>query len=138
MLPRDERKALAKKHGDKTIGEFEEFMSLQQAVDDSDTTQQKAYDNQLIHAEGDKKPDLKRSPGKKKFEKKESEEDDDDSSVEERKQYNWQLSSGSGVDLSPSIEMGGQILMLHDEILHVVFFFLPVDAYGTLAVASPH
>ena len=55
MLPRDERKSLAVKHGYKSIGEFEEYMSLQRAVGYStDTTtqqqsQQRPYDDDLIY-----------------------------------------------------------------------------------------
>jgi F-box protein 9 len=36
MLPRNERRAIAAKHGYKTIGEFEEYMSLTRAVDESE------------------------------------------------------------------------------------------------------
>ena len=35
-LPREEQKKIALQHGLKSIGEFEEFVSLQQAVDDSE------------------------------------------------------------------------------------------------------
>jgi len=35
MLPRDQRRAIATEHGMKTIGEFEEYMILNRAVDDS-------------------------------------------------------------------------------------------------------
>ena len=35
MLPRNERRAIATKHGMKSIGEFEEYMILTRAVDDS-------------------------------------------------------------------------------------------------------
>lgn len=36
MLPRDERRAIATQHGYRTIGEFEEYMSLTRAVDESE------------------------------------------------------------------------------------------------------
>ena len=36
MLPRDERRDIAAQHGMKTIGEFEEYMSLTRAVDESE------------------------------------------------------------------------------------------------------
>jgi F-box protein 9 len=34
--------------------------------------------------------------------------------------------------------IAGKILILHDELLHKVFSWLPVDAYATLALVSPH
>ena len=36
LLPRDERQAIAIQHGMKTIGQFEEYMSLTRAVDESE------------------------------------------------------------------------------------------------------
>ena len=55
MLPRDERKALANRHGYKTIGEFEEYMSLQQTLDDSGVSRpQQAYPNELIYPQNKK------------------------------------------------------------------------------------
>mmetsp|Transcript_26299 Transcript_26299/g.54009 ORF Transcript_26299/g.54009 Transcript_26299/m.54009 type:complete len:546 (-) Transcript_26299:275-1912(-) len=38
MLPRNERRAIAAQHGYKTIGDFEEYMSLTRAVDESEGT----------------------------------------------------------------------------------------------------
>lgn len=45
MLPRDERRKIARNHGFNHIGDFEEFMSLQQA--ERDTTV--AYPNNLVY-----------------------------------------------------------------------------------------
>jgi F-box protein 9 len=135
MLPRGERKALAKKYGYNNIGEFEEYMSLQQAVDDSGTKPQQAYDNELIYAK-ETETEAIAAP---RLKKKESDDsfDDEESSVAEEQEYNRQLTSGIE-DLSLIIKMGGKLLILHDELLHNVFSYLPVENYGTLALVSPH
>lgn len=135
MLPRDERKALAKKHGCNNIGEFEEYMSLQQAVGNSGAKLQQAYDNELIYPE-ETETKAKTAP---RLKKKESEDyvDDEESSVDEEREYNRQLSSGTE-DLTEIVKMGGKLLILHDELLHTVFSYLPVENYGTLALVSPH
>lgn len=136
MLPRDERKSLAKKHGYNTIGEFEEFMSLQQAFGDSGTKPPKMYDHELIYPKGAETE----KEAKPKLKKKESEDDADDeaSSIDEEQEYNRQLSRSGTEDLTEIVKMGGKLLILHDELLHTVFSFLPVDSYGTLALVSPH
>jgi len=36
------------------------------------------------------------------------------------------------------VSLGGNILILPSEILHQIFSWLPADAYGTLALVSPH
>ena len=36
------------------------------------------------------------------------------------------------------VQLGGRVLQLHDELIHHVFSWLPVDTYGTLALVSPH
>ena len=61
MLPRRERKELALRHGYKTIGEFEEYMSLQQAEQQSSQatgkttrTSSSPYANALIYPESSK------------------------------------------------------------------------------------
>ena len=67
-----------------------------------------------------------------------AEDDEDESSMDEEREYNRQLSSGTEGDLTDIISLGGQILILHDELLHKVFSYLPVDSYGSLALVSPH
>ena len=47
----------------------------------------------------------------------------------------------AAADKLPAEELmlvGGKILVLPDELLHKVFAWLPVDAYATLALVSPH
>jgi F-box protein 9 len=131
MLPRHERREIAQRNGYKTIGEFEEFMSLEQAFDDSQVKGSK-----LVYPEETPKSE------RESFAKKQAKKDEDeeyDSEDDDRPEYHKMASSG-GEDLSIEELMlvGGKILMLHDEILHQVFSFLPVDTYGTLAVVSPH
>jgi F-box protein 9 len=140
LLPRDERRRLAHHHGYKTIGEFEEYMSLHQAMDDSEYT--KPYANERIYPkesadrtksipEADSKP-LAVAIG-------ENEEEEHDSDSDEKADYARHTSAVTD-DLSYDelLQIGGQILMLHDEIVHQVFAWLPVDAYATLAMVSPH
>lgn len=140
LLPLYERKKLAQQHGYKTIGEFEEYMSLHQAMDDSEV--KKPYSNERIY--GEEKVSRKIKVGPKDDSKpaavvKQEEDEDDDSESDEKIALEKQ---GSAVtdDLSYDelLLVGGQILMLHDEILHQVFAWLPVDAYATLALVSPH
>lgn len=113
-------------------------MSLQQAFDNSGDNPQKPYDNGLLYSKGSKdKVQGKRATEQNK--KKElDEEDDDESSMDEEREYNRQLSSGTEGDLTDIISLGGQILILHDELIHKVFSYLPVDSYGSLALVSPH
>lgn len=140
MLPREERKTLAIKHGYKTIGEFEEYMSLQQTLDDT-TSKKQIYPNELIYPRTKKetKVSIKSDESNTQDEKDDDDDNDDDSSVEDEndKEIDRQISR-TDEDLSELIKLGGQILMLHDEILHQVFSWLPVDNYGTLALVSPH
>ena len=50
LLSLHERKQLAHDHGYKTIGEFEEYMSLHRAMDDSETVAPKPYSNEQAYA----------------------------------------------------------------------------------------
>lgn len=136
MLPRDERKALAHRHGYRTIGEFEEYMSLQQAVDDSGPQLQTPYKNEDIYP----KETLKVAAKKIEKENEDDDDDDADNSSTEGKPNDERQAPSCTEDLSLDelIKFGGKILMLHDEILHQVFAWLPVDAYATLAMVSPH
>lgn len=146
LLPLDERKKLAIQHGYKTIGEFEEYMSLHRAMDDSEA--KKPYANESLYwseqkqstaASGNneavvdsKLPALaKNDKGKE-----ETEEDEDvESDLDRRLESSAAVEDLSFEDL---LKLGGKILMLHDEILHQIFAWLPVDTYAVLARVSPH
>jgi F-box protein 9 len=139
MLPRDERKALAHRHGYNNIGEFEEYMYLQRAVDQTETFQ-RPYDNESIYTAG---PQPIPSPKKKAPSRRKSsvgDPGDVDSSGDEEPEISRLASSACTEDLSLEelMAVGGKILRLHDELLHQVFSWLPVDTYGTLARVSPH
>lgn len=165
LLPHHERHSLAKQYGYKSIGEFEEYMSLQQAMGDStlsDLTTKKSSGgvgggggsgtsnvNEIM---------LKSSSVQKEYpsdqaylylhEKKlatplevfdGTNEDDDDASESEIDQpKNLSTVDETGLTVDELMAVGGKILVLPSELLHRVFSFLPVDTYGTLALVSPH
>jgi F-box protein 9 len=139
MLPRDERKLLAQRHGYNTIGEFEEYMSLQRAVGDSEET--KPYANKLAYPLNSLDPTAL-SEKNDTTEKEQVDDDDDEDSVsDENRDFDRQTSACTeDLSLDELMEAGGKILMLHEDLLHQVFSWLPVDAYGTLALVSnsPH
>jgi F-box protein 9 len=155
MLPRDERKTIAQRHGYKSIGEFEEYMSLQQAVGDSEfkaSSVQKGYPNESIYFPGAAvttkaggEPSLQLSSSMEKtaqvvLRDKEDDDDDNSSDDDEKAFYGRQSSTNADDDMpiEELMSLGGKLLILHDEILHKIFSWLPVDAYGTLALVSPH
>ncbi|KAL3916942.1 MAG: hypothetical protein SGILL_004945 [Bacillariaceae sp.] len=154
LLPHHERKEIALRYGYKTIGEFEEFMSLQQAVGNSETTVQKPYPNESIYHSATKETNVSENKLDKKpaakSEENEDENDEDDSDDEDEstqdddntKIYSREgsiiSSNGEELTLEELLAVGGKILIMHDELLHKIFSFLPVDTYGTLALVSPH
>jgi F-box protein 9 len=168
MLSRDDRRSLAHQHGYKTIGEFEEFMTLQRAVGDSTTTTStvtEPYDNDLAYpshylnhqqvAAISNVANVKQKKTAGTNLKKTNHDDDDEEEDEEEydhKQTPVLVRASSMASTTPSnttastaelsseelLERAGQILMLPDELLHAIFRYLPVDAYGTLALVSPY
>ena len=141
MLPRDERKTLADRHGYNTIGEFEEYMYLQRAVDQTEALLQ-PYENESDYTKADPQPlssPKKKTPSRRKSSV--GEEDDEDSSGDEEPEIISRVTSSActeDLSLEELMAVAGKMLMLHDELLHQVFSWLPVDAYGTLARVSPH
>lgn len=158
MLPRHERKKIAQQHGYKTIGEFEEYMSLQQAVDNSElkgtaaassSSLQCPYPNESIYgfspkATSKEDEEDKKTPAKNSNTIVEDLDDEDNDSSEEddKVSYGKQVSAISSNPEELSVEelmaVGGKLLMIHEELLHKIFAFLPVDTYGALALVSPH
>ena len=81
-----------------------------------------------------------------------SSDDDEDGDDDEQQQQDYdgkrtssdrrQSSTNSRKEDEIPVEelmlIAGKILILHDELLHKVFSWLPVDAYATLALVSPH
>jgi F-box protein 9 len=162
MLPRSERKEIAVRHGHKTIGEFEEYMSLERAVGETATSGAAApdsasavpYDNQLAYApRGDSdlhrsRPEPRPDPGQSKLPSSQASDQDDDEEEKEsdREEEEDRLeaeqlvasSRDAGLSSQELVRVGGSILVLPEETLHRVFDWLPVDAYATLARVSPH
>eukprot|EP00586_Coscinodiscus_wailesii_P020193 CAMPEP_0172495528 /NCGR_PEP_ID=MMETSP1066-20121228/71451_1 /TAXON_ID=671091 /ORGANISM="Coscinodiscus wailesii, Strain CCMP2513" /LENGTH=434 /DNA_ID=CAMNT_0013267265 /DNA_START=57 /DNA_END=1361 /DNA_ORIENTATION=+ len=153
MLPRAERKAIALRHGMKTIGEFEEYMSLHKA---EEVSALKPYPNDLIYAQGEEKKNefddtaalqntaTKREATKSKpLEQKLAaldlsdddvgDDDDDDTSIINVDTLP-KLSDLSPTDL---IKTGGNILLLPEELIHKIFYFLDVHHYYNAALVHP-
>jgi F-box protein 9 len=145
-LPREEQKKIALQHGLKSIGEFEEFVSLQQAVDDSEYSMAEAPPTDQSSAAGSLPITPSTEPiGADKGESSKDGKDDDTSDDDDNddnddpslvENPNSELSADMSTEELALI--GGQILLLPSEILHQIFAWLPVDAYGTLALVSPH
>ena len=149
MLSRDERKAIAIQHGMKTIGEFEEYMSLHKAEELSSTpivtTVVPPYSNELAAATLEEEHEL----------------DDDDDEEEEEEELTSRLSSAvtisdddeydemndSKLKASSSdqpfkdediIKYGGILLTtLPEELLHKILTFLEIDYYHYLSNLNP-
>jgi len=135
LLPIQERRQLAHDHGYKTIGEFEEYMSLHRAMDDSEALPSKPYPNEQAYPMVE--PPIEEAKSDVPEAAVDDEEEDEDSDNNESQALE---NEAAAVELSPQelMNLGGQILMIHDEILHRIFEWLPVDAYATLARVSPH
>mmetsp|Transcript_17453 Transcript_17453/g.43525 ORF Transcript_17453/g.43525 Transcript_17453/m.43525 type:complete len:406 (-) Transcript_17453:79-1296(-) len=134
-LPREEQKKIALQHGLKSIGEFEEFVSLQQAVDDSEYSMVEADAVPSLRTLPINPPSSAEVTNSKKDdgnEDEEEDEEDDNDVILETSENPEQLSA------EELMQVGGQILLLPSEILHQIFAWLPVDSYGTLALVSPH
>jgi F-box protein 9 len=157
MLPHSERKSLANQYGYKSIGEFEEYMSLQQAMGDSTTAMsvnpllyqpsssiQKAYPNDAAYLQllDKKDPAITKSEGKNDENTNakladDADDDDGETSTDASENADGTVDE-TGLTVQQLMELGGDILVLPSELLHRVFSFLPVDTYGVLALVSPH
>jgi F-box protein 9 len=151
MLPREERRSLAHKHGYKTIGEFEEYMILQRAVGDSSATTTAPYDNSQLYGEtqstvpsSSSDHDAKvasASPNEVQREEDDEDEDQDSVDADDLDAENGTLArllDSEDLSMEELLELGGKILMLPDDMLHRIFSWLPVDTYAKLALVSPH
>lgn len=162
MLPREERRSLARQYGYNTIGEFEEYMILHQAEKDSSAAtsttaavvenngkrtsqignKEKPYDNKYAyHPEMRKTSSIDERNLKPKARGTESnsiddsDDDDDDNDIGER-DISDKVEDEHGLEIM--MQNGGRILMLPDDTLHRIFSWLCVDTYATLALVSPH
>jgi len=134
MLPHEERKALASKHGYHTIGEFEEYMSLRRAV--GETTEQQPYENSLLYA-GQEAEDTRVTPQELAKKKSAIEEEEDESDGEAKDDFVSETGTEE-LDEEELMERAGKILLLPEELIHKMLEWLPVDVYATLALVSPH
>ena len=150
MLPWQERKELAQRHGYHTIGAFEEYMSLQKALTGEEVAMGShrtdasnsgsaslPYSNELAY---DKDMDQKLAA--KDNQKTEGNEDDSDSDSEDDKYTTFTTTSNSietNSETEDASESDSLLLTFPDEILHRIFSYLPVTLYGTkLAYVSRH
>ena len=167
LLPRGERQAIATQHGMKTIGDFEEYMSLTRAVDESEggrvavqapnSINDSSMDNNDNSGNRDDggveaKDTVMKStttsdwqpPFITKIE--EEVEDDDDSSVSSD-ENNTTTTDGeksdssndmNEIDVDELIKLGGYPCALPVEILHRAFSYLSIDDHASLALVSPY
>ena len=159
MLPRNERRAIAAKHGMKSIGEFEEYMILTRAVDDSGGAEGGNSDNHIqASTDGGSSSVLAaaslnssatnwHTPFIGKAEEEEEDDDEDgesDSAVEDAAHAATSTHESNGanmMDLDNHLELirlGGLPCSLPDEVLQKVFSCLPIDDHAALALVSPH
>ncbi|KAL3773630.1 hypothetical protein ACHAWO_012483 [Cyclotella atomus] len=168
MLPRNERRAIAAKHGYKTIGDFEEYMSLARAVDESEGRVQERSGIITLPAIHDVEHEdveyIGRTPERTAqisingasdglqntewhppFANPFADGADDDSSISSADDRNnladQTTTQNEEVDLEihlENIKLGGLPCQLPDEILHKCFSYLPVDNHASLALVSPH
>ena len=167
MLPRDQRRAIATEHGMKTIGEFEEYMILNRAVDDSGGGAGQ-IENLLVAADNDSSSmsGLETAIAATSLESPPSvatkttwyppfigqDDDNDDDDDDESASSNDTASATKAtstvtttntteMELEHHMEMirlGGLPCSLPDEILHKIFAHLPIDDHASLALVSPH
>jgi F-box protein 9 len=141
MLPRTERKELAQRYGYKTIGDFEEFMFLQQArMDSAGAGQEAAADvtnqgnNNAPETPRDGKPSTRGGEDGTRGLSSVDVSDCDSSSVTSTS-TDQPSSTLSSEEL---IQRGGLLLSLPDLLIHSIFEYLPVDTFATCALVSPH
>lgn len=164
LLPRNERREIASQYGMKTIGEFEEYMSLTRAVDESEGVFGLARSGVIVSSAADMRESIdvaanvSNSDDSNQVSDNHSfdwqpplvvgnDDDDDDSSVSSSEDIDSseEARSSTGfenVDLESNyleiIEKGGLPCTIPDEILRKCFAFLPIDDHANLALVSPH
>jgi len=146
-LPRHEQKIIALQHGLKSIGKFEEFVSLKQAVDDSEysmvevTESAKSYpdrDESINPSGSNKEKELATTTGEDNCEEHEEDDDDDDDDDQSENGSDESITDITNIPFEELMLVGGEILVLPADILHIIFSWLPVDTYGIMALVSPH
>lgn len=163
LLPRDERRQIVAQYGMKSIGEFEEFMTLSRAMDESELQQVQSTSDSAAAVEGAEMTPLEavtsdmpagvaqEESWHPPFVKQLLEDEDDDESDSEQQEGSAPNESTEtspavesetiAIDLDKHMEMieqGGLMLLIPDEILEKCFAYLPVDNFANLALVSPH
>lgn len=134
MLPWMERKDMASKYGCKTIGEFEEYMSIRRALE----AEKKVYPNEEVYIEGLIK---KNEHGEDVKPTAVTVQTDDDVIEEDLATGAESLEEPNPDDTLSHDELlrvGGYILSLPEELGHSIFSFLSIDSFATMALVSPH
>ncbi|KAL7474917.1 hypothetical protein ACHAW6_000860 [Cyclotella cf. meneghiniana] len=167
MLPRGERRAIAAKHGYKTIGEFEEYMSLTRAVDESEgrvlassgiitlpaTSEESdervtgltdrlasasvSVSDDAVNESRDWHPPIAIVSDREEVDDSSVSSTEDNVSASEPTLPETNEIDHLEIHLE-SIRLGGLPCQLPDEILHKCFSYLPVDDHAPLALVSPH
>lgn len=147
MLPWMERKQMANRYGCKTIGEFEEFMSMKRALEEETTNNEKKQQQSNPYPNEQAYPFLKSDKSKEEEQKPAAiQEDDDDEEDEEDSSYTASLTVAESRATTPEEELsddelvrvGGLFLSIPEELCHHIFAYLGVEAYAILALVSPH
>ena len=165
LLPRDERREIASQYGMKTIGEFEEYMSLTRAVDESEGIIGTGRSGVIVSSTVDVRRRVELADDASSTNDYDAaqevpdrlepdwhppflggNDDEDDSSVSSSEDVSSEeVESSTGyenVDLESNyleiIERGGLPCTLPNEILRKCFAFLPIDDHANLALVSPH
>jgi len=163
LLPRNERREIATQYGMKTIGEFEEYMSLTRAVDESEgiigvVRSGVIVSNAIDTRDTSDVADVSNDDASNQVSDNQlsdwhppfiggGDDNDGDSSVSSSEGVDSakEAESSTGfdyIDLESNYleinERGGLPCTLPDEILHKCFAFLPIDDHANLALVSPH
>jgi F-box protein 9 len=148
MLPRADRKALALQHGF-NLGDFEEYMSLQRACEESEqhsnvgSIERRPIDEKRKAAVDESSVAITDASD---FEDEAADDDtdnDDDevlprlTTASHQHHSNTLLVDDQQFLTRDLVKLGG-IIVLPEVLLHQCFSYLPVDAYATLALTSPH
>eukprot|EP00538_Stauroneis_constricta_P006744 CAMPEP_0119563586 /NCGR_PEP_ID=MMETSP1352-20130426/23921_1 /TAXON_ID=265584 /ORGANISM="Stauroneis constricta, Strain CCMP1120" /LENGTH=415 /DNA_ID=CAMNT_0007612211 /DNA_START=68 /DNA_END=1315 /DNA_ORIENTATION=+ len=155
MLPREEKKNMAHRHGYATIGAFEENMALQRAIDQTEqggglaslridagdaTVEPKPTALGGKAQVGDGETEQASSPSDGVLATNDTDDDDasSDNDNDDVHLSDNEAETAEQLTGEEAIELAGTIMVLHEELLHLVFSYLPVDMFGTLALVSPH
>mmetsp|Transcript_6141 Transcript_6141/g.8939 ORF Transcript_6141/g.8939 Transcript_6141/m.8939 type:complete len:367 (+) Transcript_6141:177-1277(+) len=138
MLGISEKKDIAARRN-MTIGEFEEYMSLQRATELS--VEQGGEDGYSSHRYVSASLFTEEKSDEEGKGTEEEEEEVDDVARRKEEEYNAALEEGCA-DRPSREEMmnghGGMVMQLPDEILYRLMSYIDVDSYGICGMVSPH